>query len=48
MIKDRQLNIREHKVVFKVETPEMRREKIMSGAIQCARLIQVPLSEGRK
>lgn len=48
MIKERQLDIRGCKVVFKVETPEMGHEKIISGAIQCARLIQVPLSEGRK
>lgn len=48
MIKERQLDIRGHKVVFKVETPEMGCEKITSRAIQCARLIQIPLSEGRK
>lgn len=48
VIEERQLDIRGCKVVFKVETPEVGHEKIMSGAIQCARLVQVPLSEGRK
>lgn len=48
MFKERQLDIRGHKVVFKVETTEVGHEKITSGAIQCARFVQVPLSEGRK